>query len=91
MYSFGSPGNRPFLTSAVHSCNTGYTLTGGTFGVGTNIRVCVDGGIWDGSAPMCQGELCLQIIIVTHVQFVFVSTHAYYFVDQISDSIIMCS
>ena len=50
MYSAGSPGNRPFLSSAVYSCNTGYTLTGGT------TRFCVSGGIWSGSPPTCQGE-----------------------------------
>ncbi|XP_064386164.1 uncharacterized protein LOC135334777 [Halichondria panicea] len=53
MYSGGSPGNRPFISSAVHSCNTGYTLTGGTFSVGTT-RVCGTGGRWDGSPPICQ-------------------------------------
>ncbi len=49
MYTAGSPGNRPFLTNAVHSCNTGYTLIGGT------TRFCI-GGRWDGSAPTCQSE-----------------------------------
>ncbi len=56
MYSAGSTNNRPFGSSAVHSCNTGYTLTGGTFTGGTT-RVCVTGRIWDGSPPTCQGEL----------------------------------
>ncbi len=57
MYSAGSPGNRPFLSSAVHSCNPGYTLTGGTFS-GDTTRICVSGEIWTGSAPTCQGEFC---------------------------------
>ncbi|XP_064393625.1 uncharacterized protein LOC135341070 isoform X2 [Halichondria panicea] len=48
MYSAGSTGIKPFLSSAVHSCNTGYTLTGGD----TN-RICVNGGSWSGSAPTC--------------------------------------
>ncbi|XP_064386375.1 sushi, von Willebrand factor type A, EGF and pentraxin domain-containing protein 1-like isoform X2 [Halichondria panicea] len=48
MYSAGSPGNIPFSSSAVHSCNTGYTLTGGT------TRICVSGGSWSGSPPTCQ-------------------------------------
>ena len=52
MYSAGSPGNRPFLSSALHSCNPGYTLIGGT------TRFCVSGGSWTGSPPTCQGELC---------------------------------
>ena len=51
MYSpAGSNDNRPFLASAVHSCNTGYTLIGGT------TRKCVNGGSWDGSAPTCQRQ-----------------------------------
>ncbi|XP_064386166.1 uncharacterized protein LOC135334779 [Halichondria panicea] len=54
IYSDGSTNNRPFSSSAVHSCNTGYTLTGGTFTVGTT-RFCVSGGRWDGSAQTCQG------------------------------------
>ncbi len=51
IYSAGSPGNRPFLSSATHSCNPGYTLTGGT-----TSRICVGGGIWSGSPPTCQSE-----------------------------------
>ena len=57
MYSAGSPDNRPLGSSAVYSCNPGYTLTGGTFTVGTT-RTCVSGGMWDGSSPTCQGEFC---------------------------------
>ncbi len=53
MYSAGSTNNRSFSSSAVHSCNTGYTLTGGT------TRVCVSGGSWDGSAPTCQCK-CME-------------------------------
>ena len=56
MYSAGSTNNRPFGSSAVHSCNTGYTLDGGTLSGGTT-RVCVSGGSWSGSPPTCQGEL----------------------------------
>ncbi len=57
MYSAGSTNKRPFISSATHSCNTGYTLTGGTFTIGTN-RSCVSGGMWSGSPPTCQGEFC---------------------------------
>ena len=57
MYSAGSTNNIPFLSNAVYSCNTGYTLTGGTLNGGTT-RVCVGGGSWNGSPPTCQGELC---------------------------------
>ncbi|XP_064386249.1 P-selectin-like isoform X2 [Halichondria panicea] len=49
MYSAGSPDNRPLGSSAVHSCNTGYTLTGGI------TRVCVTGARWSETAPTCQG------------------------------------
>ncbi|XP_064386185.1 CUB and sushi domain-containing protein 1-like isoform X2 [Halichondria panicea] len=49
VYSDGSPDNRPFSSSAVHSCNPGYTLTGGD-----TTRVCMSGGIWTGSPPTCQ-------------------------------------
>ncbi len=55
MYSAGSSDNRPFGSSAVHSCDTGYTLTGGTLVVDTT-RFCVPGGIWGGSPPTCQGK-----------------------------------
>ncbi|XP_064386390.1 sushi, von Willebrand factor type A, EGF and pentraxin domain-containing protein 1-like [Halichondria panicea] len=55
MYSAGSPSNRPFSSSAVHSCNTGYTLTGGT------TRICVTEGNWDGSPPTCQLRTCFDL------------------------------
>ena len=51
MYSAGSPGNRPFISSAVYSCSNGYTVTGGT------TRTCVSGGIWTGSPPTCYSKL----------------------------------
>ncbi|XP_064386168.1 uncharacterized protein LOC135334780 isoform X2 [Halichondria panicea] len=53
MHNGGSTNNRPFLSSAAHSCNPGYNLTGGTFFGGTT-RICVGGGIWNGSPPTCQ-------------------------------------
>ncbi|XP_064386286.1 P-selectin-like [Halichondria panicea] len=49
MYGGGSTDNRPFGSSAAHSCNTGYTLTGGN-----TTRVCVAKGSWSGSPPICQ-------------------------------------
>ena len=36
---------------ATHSCDTGYTLNGGS------TRTCQSGGIWSGSAPTCEGEV----------------------------------
>ena len=68
MYSAGSPGNRPFFSRAVHSCNPGYTLTGGTFSGGST-RNCVGGTVWSGSAPTCQREwnrlctVCFECIV----------------------------
>ncbi|XP_064386214.1 sushi, von Willebrand factor type A, EGF and pentraxin domain-containing protein 1-like [Halichondria panicea] len=56
MYSDGSTNNRPFLSSAVHSCNPGYTLTGGD-----TTRVCVSGGNWFGSPPTCQQRACFDL------------------------------
>ncbi len=53
MYSAGSTNNRPFISTAVYSCNTGYTLNGGTLSGGTT-RVCVGEGRWSGSPPTCQ-------------------------------------
>ena len=35
---------------ATHSCDTGYTLNGGS------TRTCEGGGIWTASAPTCEGE-----------------------------------
>ncbi len=60
MYSAGAINNRPFLTSAVHSCNTGYTLTGAT------MRVCESDGVWSGLAPTCLrkwNELCTVCLL----------------------------
>ena len=52
-------------TVATYTCNTSYTLTGGTTRTctcerigGDTTRVCVGGGNWSGSPPTCQGELC---------------------------------
>ncbi|XP_064386107.1 E-selectin-like [Halichondria panicea] len=47
MYSAGSTHSRPISSSATHSCNTGYTLTGDA------TRICVS-GVWSGSPPVCQ-------------------------------------
>ncbi|XP_064387037.1 semaphorin-4B-like isoform X2 [Halichondria panicea] len=54
MYSAGSPDSRPFGSTAMHSCNTGYTLNGGTA-----TRTCVTERRWSGSAPTCQPLRCL--------------------------------
>ena len=36
---------------ATYSCNTGYSLAGGS------IQTCLATGVWSGSAPTCQGML----------------------------------
>ncbi len=62
MYNAGSTNNRPLSSRATHSCNTGYTLTGGTFPSGGTRRVCVTGRMWNGSPPTCQGEFhCIHL------------------------------
>ena len=57
MYSAGYPDSRPVSSSAIYSCDTGYTLTGGAF-IFNFTRVCVTGRRWSGSPPTCQRELC---------------------------------
>ena len=39
-----------FGSTATYSCNTGYTLSGGS------IRTCQSDGTWSGSVPTCEGE-----------------------------------
>ncbi len=41
--------DRPVSTVATYTCDTGYTLNGGT------TRICRSDGIWSGSAPTCEG------------------------------------
>ena len=42
-----------FGHTATYGCNTGYIL------VGDSTRTCQATGNWNGSAPTCQGILCL--------------------------------
>ncbi len=51
VYNVGFPGNRPIFSTAMYSCNPGYTLTGGS----TRVE-CMIGGIWSGSIPNCEGS-----------------------------------
>ncbi len=44
----GSTNSRPVGTVATFTCDTGYTLNGGT------TRTCGSDGVWSGSAPVCQ-------------------------------------
>ena len=47
-YNIGTASQRPVGTVATYTCDTGYTLIGGT------TRTCVNGGVWSGSVPTCQ-------------------------------------
>ncbi len=53
VYSKEPPNNRPIYTVATHTCDTGYTLTGGS-----SNRFCIGGGKWVGSALTCESEFC---------------------------------
>ena len=55
VYTKEPPNNRPIYTVATHTCDTGYTLTGGN-----SNRFCTDmgGGKWTGSARTCESEFC---------------------------------
>ncbi|XP_064386053.1 sushi, von Willebrand factor type A, EGF and pentraxin domain-containing protein 1-like [Halichondria panicea] len=61
VYSAGSPGNRLIFSTAIYSCNPGYTLTGGSTRV-----VCVIGGIWSGSTPNCEAIMCPSLLAITN-------------------------
>ena len=53
-YNMGTASLKPVNTVATFTCNTGYTLNGGT------TRACVSGGVWSGSGPVCQRK-CLNL------------------------------
>ncbi len=61
MYSAGSTNNRPFISNAVHSCNPGYTLTGGA------TRVCTSSRRWTGSPPTCQRKWYVLSVLLLNV------------------------
>ena len=47
-FGTGSTNNRPVDTVATFSCDTGYTLNGGT------TKTCESDGMWSGLDPVCQ-------------------------------------
>ncbi len=67
-YNAGSTNNRPVNTVATHTCNNGYTFSGGS---GSN-RVCTITGIWSGATPTCVGEL-IMMSVSPHDVFSFVA------------------
>ena len=50
-----------FRQTANYSCNTGYRL------VGDSTQMCQATGNWSGSAPTCQGTLCMLLLTLTHI------------------------
>ena len=53
-----------FGQTATYSCNTGYSLVGGS------TRTCQATGVWSGSAPTCQGMLVSNKLGGMHVQHI---------------------
>ena len=53
-----------FGQTATYSCNTGYTLVGGS------TRTCQSTGVWFGSAPTCQGVLYIHMYMFTTSLFI---------------------
>ncbi len=47
----GSTDSRPVNTVATYTCDTGYTLNGGS------TRTCGSDGVWSGLAPTCQRKI----------------------------------
>ncbi len=51
-YDIDTINNRPVDTVATYTCDTGYTLNGGS------TRTCGSDGVWSGSSPKCEGWWC---------------------------------
>ena len=51
LYNMGTASLRPVDTVATCTCDTGYTLNGGS------TRTCGSDGVWSGLAPTCQCKL----------------------------------
>ena len=49
-------GGTTYGQTATYSCNTGYTLVGGS------AHTCQSTGDWSGSAPTCQGSLVVKLL-----------------------------
>ena len=58
-YNMGASNLRPVDTVATYTCNTGYTLTGGS------TRTCGSDGMWSGDVTVCQGKeytSCMRVV-----------------------------
>ena len=48
-----------YQSTAIYSCDTGYTLSGGQ-----STRTCQDNGQWNGSAPECDRGFPINTFII---------------------------
>ena len=64
-----SASNTNYNSTAMYSCNTGYTLTGHI------IRTCLESGLWSGSEPTCVGKMYVR----SQCLFIHLSTCIFHF------------
>ena len=65
MLSYNEQGQDQTLLGATvsYTCNTGYTLNG------SNMRTCLTGGAWSGTAPSCDGKY--SVLQINEWPFIF--------------------
>ncbi|XP_064386513.1 sushi, von Willebrand factor type A, EGF and pentraxin domain-containing protein 1-like [Halichondria panicea] len=59
-YDMETINNRPVDTVATYTCNTGYTLIGGS------TSTCGSDGVWSGSPPKCEVIMCPPLLTITN-------------------------